>query len=346
MHSDDIEKQLSKYFPALWTEKDIKYYLKRIEHKIDKNALNQNLNTPIRDFVLRGGKRLRPILFLITLKLFGKKPQKYLDLAVAIEIIHNATLVLDDIEDEALLRRGKLACHRKFGLDTATNVGMSMHILPLRIILSNHNELSSIQKLKLINVYTDELINVSFGQALDIYWHKNTKTNKFTVEKYLEMVRLKTGSLMRMSFRSACVIAGKSQKTENLFTKFAESLGMAFQIIDDSLDLRRPSKKFGKAFGNDITEGKISLPVVYTLETVSKRNKARLLEILEKHTSNKKLILEAVKIIEDSGSIEKSVLYAKHIINDAWSALEKKWRNGENLSELEKVTNFLTERTY
>jgi geranylgeranyl pyrophosphate synthase len=342
----EVEKELRNLFPPRWTKTKIEYFIKATKHKIDINALNQNLNTPTIDFLFRGGKRLRPTLFLLSLKLFGKKPQKYLDIAAAIELTHNAPLVLDDIEDGATLRRGKPASHLKYGLDTATNTGMAMHILPLRVLLSNHPEISPLQRLKLINIFANELINVSFGQALDIHWHKNPKTQKITPPNYLEMVRLKTGCLMRMSTLMACAIAQRNTQTHNLFSSFAESLGTSFQIIDDSLDLSRPDDKFGKAFGNDITEGKISLPVVFTITSASQKDKKRLLDILSMHTRNKRYIKEAIHIIEKSNSIEKSTDLARKILTQSWNSLQSKWKNRGDLSELEKMVQFLLDRKY
>ena len=169
MKKDQVDQIINKHLPYRWKQKHIEYYLGKPNYKFDISAINSNLNDPIRDFILRGGKRLRPVLFLTCLEILGKKPKKYLDFAYVIELIHNGTLVLDDIEDNGLLRRGKRTCHRKFGVDVATNSGMSMHVMPLRIILKNRKDLTNKQIIRLFEIYTDEMINVSFGQALDIY---------------------------------------------------------------------------------------------------------------------------------------------------------------------------------
>lgn len=143
------ERGLRKLFPPRWSKDEIIYFMGKPRFDLDIDTMNQNLNLPIRDFILRGGKRLRPILFLTCLEIFGLNYRKYYDFAALIELIHNGTLVLDDIEDRGLLRRGKPTCHIKFGIDTATNVGASLHILPLKIILSNHKELTVQQQLKI-----------------------------------------------------------------------------------------------------------------------------------------------------------------------------------------------------
>jgi len=342
---ESVEQKLGEYLPEGWGRRDVLFYLHHNKYKVDLDALNKNLRDPSRDFLLRGGKRIRPTLFLACIELFGSNPREYLDYAAAIEMIHNGTLILDDIEDKAELRRGKPASHKKYGLDTATNVGMGLHILPLNIILSSKNKITSYQKERVMRIYTEELTNVSFGQALDIYWHKHHPEN-VSLEEYLEMVRLKTGSLMRMSTRLACALTNRTPDTEELFKDLAENLGIAFQIIDDCLDLDPPSEKFGKSFGNDITEGKLSLPVIKALGSISKSERETLSGILHRHTRNKKYISEAIKIIKDSGAVDDSRKFAKEIAISSWKEMEHKWARRNNLKNLRELALFFVEREY
>lgn len=339
----DIEKTIEYFFPAKWREKDINFWMGKPRFDIDIETLNHNLNAPIRDFILRGGKRWRPVLFLITLKLFELNYKKYFDFAFFIECIHNGTLVVDDIEDGAILRRGKPCLHKTFGIDTAINAGNAMYFLPLKILLNKKN-LTNGQKIRLMDIYCEEMINVHFGQSLDIGWHKNPKS-AITVSEYMEMCRLKTGSLARMSIRFACVIANKTRKIEKAYGKFAESVGIAFQIKDDILDLTG-DKKFGKSFGNDITEGKFSLPVIFALENLEKGKKENLLKILKLHTRNISKIKEAIKIIKESKAVEKSMNYADELGAGAWSELERYMPRNETLKELRGIMGFLTKRDH
>ena len=342
---DLVEDKLKEFLPERWTKEDIKFYLNNIKYDIDVGAINDNLSSPSRDFVLRGGKRIRPVLFLACIELFGGDPKNYLDYAVLIELVHNGTLVLDDIEDDGLLRRGKPTIHKKFGLDTATNVGMSLHVLPLKILSNAQSKLTPHQTARIWKIYTEEMINVSFGQSLDIHWHKNPP-NQLNTNKYLEMVRLKTGSLMRMSMRMACALTNRSKETEELFKNFAESLGMGFQIIDDCLDLDSENGKFGKTFGNDITEGKYSLPVVLTLNKAANEDKEKLFQILNKHTRDKTLIKQAIDIVNKYDSIEISRQIAKSLIDNAWNELEKKWEYRSNMENLHKLSYFFVTRDH
>ena len=339
----EIEKTIQKYFSEKWSEKDITFWVGNPRFKIDTDAINKNLTIPIRDFILRGGKRWRPVLFLTTLTLFGLDWKKHLDIAFALELAHNATLIIDDIEDGAELRRGKPTCHRVFGIDTAINAGATAHFLPLRI-LELKKGLSKNKRERIIRIYNEEIINVYFGQTIDIYWHKNLK--KISKEKYLEMCRLKTGGLVRMAVRMACALAEKDRKTENEFKNFAELVGIAFQIKDDLLEFTADEKIFGKSFGNDITEGKMSLPAVLALKKADKRDGARLLNILSMHTRNKKIIKEAFAIIKNSGVLDDAANYANTLIDGAWHNIEKKLmkKRGKEVENFKDLTYFLVKR--
>ncbi|MBN1169234.1 polyprenyl synthetase family protein [Candidatus Woesebacteria bacterium] len=340
-----VEDRIEKHLPKKWTKKEIGNFTGSAVFDLDTKALNENLSIPLSDFVKRGGKRLRPQLYISCLETFGVNYKEYLDLAVVIELIHNATLILDDIEDEGMLRRGKPTLHIKYGLDTAVNSGFLLHILPMRLVLDREKDLSYGKKLKIWNLYYESLVNVGLGQAMDIYWHKHINGD-ISIRHYLEMARLKTGSLMRMSVGMACIVAGLHKKSMEKFEKFAESLGLAFQIIDDSLDIKNCDQRFGKTYGNDITEGKVSLPVVYAFEKIDSKDKIRLVNILAKHTRDKRDIQKALKIIKESGAVERSLKKANEIIDDAWAKIEKDFSKRYDLKRLKKIAYVFVNRDF
>lgn len=339
----EIEKEIEKYFSKKWSKRDIRFWMGSPRFKIDVGAINKNLDEPIRDFILRGGKRWRPVLFLTTLNLFGLNWRKYLDVAFVLELAHNATLIIDDVEDNAKLRRGRLTSHKIFGVDTAVNMGVIAHFLPLRVLESKRGLLPNKAR-RMVQIYNEEMINVYFGQTMDIYWHKNPK--KIKKEEYLEMCRLKTGGLVRMAVRMACALAGKRERVESKFKDFAELVGIAFQIKDDSLEFTSNEAMFGKSFGNDITEGKISLPVVIAMKNMDKENQERLLYILRLHTRNKALLKEAFEIIKKSGAVEKANRFANKLIDEAWKEIKNELPNKrEKESQAFKdLTYFLVKR--
>lgn len=338
----EIERAINRYFPLVWKNNNTKFFLDRTVFDIDNKAIDCNLNAPIRDFVLRGGKRWRPVFFLTSLKLLGLDYKKYIDFALAIELIHNATLIIDDIEDDASLRRGKPVCHKIFGIDTAVNSGVALHFLAAKIFLKR-SDLTEKQKLKIINIYNEEITNVYFGQTIDIYWHKNPR--KISVGEYLEMSRLKTGGLIRMSARIACVLARKNEDFEKKFIMFSENIGIAFQIKDDSLDFVS-DKKFGKSFGNDITEGKLSLPILFAVENLNNQERSNLWQILRKHTRNNRLLAKAVRLVIKSGAIAKALSYADNLVEKTWLRFEKELPKNKSLDEFKDITYFLLKRTH
>jgi len=340
---EEIEKKIHKYFPEKWSEKDVLFWIGDKRFEIDLEALNKNLNNPVRDFILRGGKRWRPTLFLVSLNLFGLNWKEYLDVAVALELAHNGTLIIDDIEDSAELRRGKPTIHKMFGVDVAINAGNTMYFLPL-CILQKRKYKDQQQELKILQIYNEEMVNVHFGQTVDITWHN--RPAKVKVEEYLEMCRLKSGGLVRMATRMACVLAGKNQDFENNFKKFAELAGIAFQIKDDALEFAENGKEFGKSFGNDISEGKMSLPVIFTLKKVSEKDKKKLLKIIGMHTKNKKLLKEAMNIIKKSGAVKESLKYAEDLIDKAWQDIKPHLPKDrpKELEDFKEITYSLVKR--
>lgn len=345
-YTREIETEFANRFPETWETKDVENLIGLTEFTRDIGALNETLNIPIRDFILRGGKRLRPVLFLTLLQGFDVEDfMQHIDVAYAIELTHNGTLVIDDVEDDSELRRGKPTLHKTFGLDVAVNAGVAMHLLPLVVFTQKNKRLSDAQRLRLLEIFSEEIINVYFGQATDIAWHRNSD-KKVSESEYLEMSRLKTGSLMRMSARSACALANKDEKTENLFKQYAESAGIAFQIKDDVLDLTAKEEKFGKAFGNDISEGKMSLPIIYALEELVDEQADRMREILSMHTREKNLIKEVQTLLQGTQAIERSTDFANQLFLDAWSKVEKIIPNEEGKAKLQELTESFVKREH
>lgn len=240
----EIEKAIKKYFSERWSEKEIASLIGAPRFKINLAPANGGLNDPLRDLIFRGGKRWRPMLFLASLDLFGLNWKKYLDLAVFIEIIHSGSLIIDDIEDGSSLRRGKPACHKIFGVNTALNAGNAAYFIPLKIF--RLSKIAENKELKLWRIYGEEMNRGHFGQAFDIFWRKNKITAKKS--EYLEMCRLKTGCLARMAARMACVVAGKNENFEKDFARLVESAAVAFQIKDDIFDLKYDKKRFAGGF--------------------------------------------------------------------------------------------------
>lgn len=336
---NQIDKVIEKYIPRVYDKKSLEFTCGVSHFTHDTKTATESIAKPIWELLERGGKRWRPTLLLLVCEALGGQPEKFLDLVVIPEIIHNGTLMIDDIEDSSEMRRGKPAVHKIFGEDITINAGNAMYYLPLLVLL--RSELPEKLKLKAYEIYIQEMINLSFGQGYDIYWHK-TKIIP-SIDQYLQMCAFKTGTLARMSAKIGALVADASDEVIEKVGRFAETLGIGFQIQDDILNLK-PKEAWGKETGEDITEGKKTLLVIHALQNASEENKKRLIEILDMHTKDEKLIKEAINIIEGCGSFEYAKEFAKKMIKEAWSEVKDIFIDGCAKKTLESFVSYVVER--
>ena len=273
-----IDAAIKKYVPKKFKKNSTVFVLSPPKYSHDLTALDKTIAEPIWEFLERGGKRWRPALFLLICEALGKNPEDLLDFAIIPEVIHNGTLMVDDIEDSSELRRGKPCTYRIFGVDIAINAGNAMYFLPLLAVIKNKDKLALNQMNRLYEIYIEEMVNISFGQAMDIAWHRGTASaDEITERHYLQMCAYKTGTLARMTARMAAVVAGANENLTEKLGRFAEAIGVAFQMQDDILDLT--SSEFAEnkgAVGMDISEGKRTLIAIHTLENANSKDKKRL----------------------------------------------------------------------
>jgi geranylgeranyl pyrophosphate synthase len=181
---------------------------------------------------------------------------------------------------------------------------------------------------------------------MDIAWHKGlADANHLTEEAYMQMCAYKTGTLARMAAKMAAVLADANDELVEKIGRFAESMGVAFQIQDDLLDIISQEfarKKGGR--GQDITEGKRSLIVIYTLKKASQQDRERLIEILNMHTSDEKLKEEAIGIIEKYGAIEYAKNYTRKIVEESWKEIDPLLSASKAKEKLRAFANYLIQR--
>ncbi|MCK5233297.1 MAG: polyprenyl synthetase family protein [Candidatus Aenigmarchaeota archaeon] len=338
-----VDARIEKYIARSASKSYAEFVGGKASFSHDLGAIENAILKPIWNLLDRGGKRWRPALFLFVVEALGKNPDNYLDFAVIPEVVHNGTLMVDDIEDSAELRRGKPCTHKLFGEDVAINAGNAMYYLPLKA-LSEHKELDNVLLACAYRIYTEEMINLSIGQAMDIWWHKGN-TEGLNEDKYLQMCAYKTGTLARMAARMAAVFAGGTKEQEMALGILAERIGVGFQIQDDVLDIALKDRKaFGKSFGNDIKEGKRTLMVVHAMQNAPKEDANRLKEILGMHTSDKKLAEEAIAILEKAGSTEYAKKRANELVENAWNDAADVLPEGSGKEKLHALVEFLLER--
>ncbi len=236
---------------SIWTEEEKPVNV----NKITDESLKV-LFAPGADILSRGGKRWRPLLMTLVCESLGGGDAA-LPLTPLIEFAHNASLVHDDIEDDSDERRGKPAVHKIYGIDTAINSGSFLFFLSLSCIETYAGDKAQIYKL-----WAKYIRALHLGQAMDISWHRKVSFIP-AIDEYFAMCALKTGTLARMSAEIGAYCAGVSGEVARNFGEAAEKLGLGFQILDDVKNLT--SGIAGKKRGDDIVEGKKSLPVLLFL---------------------------------------------------------------------------------
>lgn len=349
----DIEAYLKKHSPAVDQEIDQIIPKKAnlewaadvfgaTTFEYDIEGLQKALNTPIWDLLSRGGKRWRPILMLLCCEAVGGNTSKIKKYQAMLEMIHNGTLMVDDVEDNSELRREKPCTYKIFGVDVAVNAGNAMYYLPYHLLMKD-NELSDATKLKLHELVASEMIRLHAGQGLDIVWHRG-QVYDVTEKQYLQMCAYKTGMLARMSTKMGAILGNGNPKQIEKLGKFGETVGVAFQIQDDILNLVGEEFSKGKGVGEDIHEGKRTIMVLYALSKANEKDKKRLLEILNAHPSDEKTIREAIEIIKKYGSIEYAAKRAKELVEKSWKEVESVLVESEAKSILHAFASFLINR--
>jgi len=296
-----INKALEKYIPRQLTKENIQQINGFQSYEWDFEALNEAVS-PIWDLLDRGGKKWRSVLFLLIAEVFSKKVEDVIDFTVIIEVLHNGSLIIDDIEDNSQYRRGKRCLHILKGLDVALNSGNLMYYLPLKVLQDRKSSLNESILLKCYELYSEEMLNVHLGQGLDIVWHSKTsyEGKEPTVANYLKMCANKTGALARLSAKLSATVCGATNEQIEAIGNFAESIGIAFQIQDDMLNIETngflSNSKGG--IGEDIHEGKRTIMVIHCFDNAPQHDVRRLKEILAMKTNDQKLIVEAIEIIQ------------------------------------------------
>lgn len=221
-----------------------------------------NLYQPI-DYILKlGGKRMRPLLVLMSLDALDKDFTQGLNAALAVEVFHNFTLLHDDIMDDAPLRRGKQTVHEKWDVNTAILSGDAMMILSNQYLEVYEAETYK----KLMQLFQRTALEVCEGQQYDVDFETRTDV---TIDEYIEMIRLKTSVLVAAALKMGAIIAKASDKDTDAFYQFGLNLGLAFQLQDDYLDAFGDPETFGKKVGGDIIENKKTFLVLKAQENLT-----------------------------------------------------------------------------
>jgi geranylgeranyl diphosphate synthase type II len=298
----------------------------------------KELYDPLRYILTIGGKRIRPILALMSCELFNQDAKKSMNAALAVEYFHNFSLIHDDIMDQADLRRGKETVHKKWN----ENVG----ILSGDALLVKAYEQLEVYPPELFKPLTQLLsktaIEVCEGQQYDVDFET---TNEVTKEQYIEMIRLKTAVLLGASLKMGAIIANASEKDAELIYNFGIDLGIAFQLQDDYLDSFGTAESFGKRIGGDIINNKKTILFIEALKSSNSNLKEELLKLYQKRDDSEHKIEEVKSIFDDSGAKKKTLSLIEHYTSRAFDSLDQISVNSQNKQELKSLASYLMNRS-
>ncbi len=285
-----------------------------------------------------GGKKLRPFLAMITAAAFGEDEDKAIPYGVAIELVHNFTLVHDDIMDKDEKRRGRKTLHKKIGEPRAINAGDGLFALAFKKLVEIDVEGETLRRL--LDELSTSVVKVAEGQEEDISFEGSYEISE---EDFIEMIEKKTSYLFRAATRGGAIIGGGDEKQVEEMGEYARKMGIAFQIQDDYLDLIGEEDKIGKDVGSDIKEGKRTLMVIKSLNELPSDDKERLIEILEEEENTDVEVREAIGLLEKAGAIEYSRELAEEYAQQAKEHL-RLIPDGEHKDILEGLVDYIISR--
>jgi len=290
------------------------------------------INIITRHLTRQRGKRIRPVLVLLSARLCGSPMENTYKIAALIEMFHSATLIHDDIADDAEIRRGGPSIRAIWKNKVAVLIGDYI----LARSLSTAAELHNIQ---IIDILSNTSARMSQGEIDQMTKSKKRKINE---EEYFNIIGDKTASLISASCELGAVSVDVSQEKTVLMKEFGEKIGLAFQIKDDLLDFEGEQKVFGKKKGTDLRDGKITLPLIYALQQVNRAHRNRILKYAKKNASQSD-IRTVIHFIRDYGGMDYAFNKAKKLVDDARSMLDV-FPDSEYKQSLIALNDFIVNR--
>ncbi len=291
-------------------EDRISYYRNLINEKLNQVAEKNkpfSFYEPVRYILKAGGKRIRPILVILACKSVGGKIEACLNSAVAIELLHNFTLVHDDIMDQDDLRRGRLTVHKKWDEATAILAGDGLVALAYQNLLKTEsNKIREISK-----IFTNGIIELCEGQALDKEFEEEFEID---LAQYISMIEKKTALLLMISSEIGAIIGGGSNLERKSLRDFAKELGCAFQIQDDILDIEETS---GKTYGSDIQQHKKTFLFIHALNNANQSARKQITAIYKQAEILPDDIVKVKNLLESAGTIKCAHQEVENRINKA-----------------------------
>lgn len=293
------------------------------------------LYEPNEYFLQVGGKRIRPVLCLMGNELFDTITADAWDMATAIELFHNFTLIHDDIMDKAPLRRGRETVHQKYGENTAILAGDVMLIAAYEIM--NNVSLTVIRQVQ--RLFNSTAKEVCEGQQYDMDFEKQ---DNVSFDQYLRMIELKTSVLLAASLKLGAILGGASQRNQDLVYEFGRKLGLAFQVQDDYLDAFGDPAKFGKQVGGDILANKKTFLLIHALETCSPSQKEQLQQWMNSDVPDK--VQKVTQLFRDCRVDEWALALQHQFLSEAIAHLDDIAVVSKRKEPLRELAHYLMQR--
>ncbi|HEX2628844.1 MAG TPA: polyprenyl synthetase family protein [Chitinophagaceae bacterium] len=300
-------------------------------------ATPSSLYDPNRYFLGLGGKRIRPVLCLMGNELFDEIIPDAWQVATAIELFHNFTLIHDDIMDKAPLRRGMETVHTKFGESTALLAGDVM-------LVAAYDYLNKIQATimhPILQLFNQTAREVCEGQQLDMDFETKELVS---IAEYLQMIELKTSVLLAASLKMGAILGGAGERNQNLLYLFGKKLGIAFQVQDDYLDAFGDPDKFGKKTGGDIVANKKTFLLIHAMETATPTQQKELQRLLKENPPDK--VEKVLQVFIDCKADEWALQLKDKYLDEAFEHLEDIAVLSKRKQPLKELAAFLVKRDH
>ncbi len=288
----------------------------------------------VADYIINsGGKRLRPALVLLSAGVFGKIEPRHHTLSAVVEFIHTATLLHDDVVDESAMRRGRATANTLFGNAASVLVGDFVYSRAFQMMVS-------VQNMRVMDILAEATNIIAEGEVLQLL---NINDPDISDEDYLRVIHYKTAKLFEAATRLGAVICEASENDEQAMAEYGMRLGTAFQLIDDVLDLSGESNDIGKNLGDDIAEGKPTLPLLYAMRNGSEAQRSLIRNAIELGgLEDLQSVMQAVK---DTGALDYVIKVAKQEVTLACQAIAHLPKTAQHQSLID-LAEFAVARTF
>lgn len=280
-----------------------------------------------------GGKRIRPMVLLLSARALAHRESKHIDLAAVIELIHTATLLHDDVVDSSTLRRGHKTAHTIWGSDASVLVGDFLYSRAFQVVVDMRHQ-------AILDIFAKATHYIAEGEILQLVNCNNPDT---TEEFYFEIIQRKTAKLFEIAAQLGALVSSNSVNETEAMRDFGMHFGLAYQLIDDALDYSQSAEHTGKNVGQDISEGKTTLPLIQAMRKSKSADLTLLREAIK--TGSSKNLDTILGIIESTDAIKYTADAAKHHAKKAKQALSHVPLSPYRKA-LEDLSDFVVERTY